>query len=226
MLTILIAGFGRFPGSPVNPSGTVAMRLARRRRPLLDATKRIGHVFATRYAAVDRELPALLARERPDVVVLFGVAGRTRHLRVEERARNRVSVLFPDAGGDRPRALAIDPGAAAQRNPILPERLVMAARSVGVAAIRSPNAGTYLCNYIYWRALRSAAAAGGPKLAIFLHVPPVRTKAKRRIQMKRRVKAPPGQRRLRIADLVRGGEAILVAMIALAQAPHMRRFTV
>ena len=33
-------------------------------------------MFATRYDAVDRELPALLAREKPDIVVMFGVATR------------------------------------------------------------------------------------------------------------------------------------------------------
>jgi pyroglutamyl-peptidase len=225
VLTILITGFGRFPGSPVNPSGIVAARLARRRRPLLDATKRIGHVFATRYAAVDRELPALLARERPDVVVLFGVAGRTRRLRIEERARNRVSVLFPDAGGQRPEAPAIVRGAAARRSSIPPERLVTAARASGVAAMRSRNAGTYLCNYAYWRALESVAAPGGPKLAIFVHVPPVRAKAKPRAKLKRRGRPLPGRRRLGIGDLLRGGEAILIAVIALARAPHMRRFT-
>ena len=120
MRTILITGFGRFPGSPVNPSGMVAVRLARRRRPAFAGTRRVAHVFATRYDAVDRELPALLARERPDIVVLFGVAPRSRHVRIEERARNRRSVLFPDAGGYRPAALAIAPGIAARRNAVAP----------------------------------------------------------------------------------------------------------
>src|ERR671936_566236 len=97
MRTILITGFGRFPGSPVNPSGMVATRLAKRRRPALAETGRIAHVFATRYDAVDRELPVLLAREKPDIVVMFGVAGRSRQGRIEDPARNRVA-LFPDAG--------------------------------------------------------------------------------------------------------------------------------
>ena len=59
MRTIL-TGFGRFPGSPVNPSG-FGPRLARRRRPASPA-RRIAHVFATAYDAVDRDLPSLLAR--------------------------------------------------------------------------------------------------------------------------------------------------------------------
>jgi pyroglutamyl-peptidase len=210
--TILITGFGRFPGSPVNPSGLVAMRLAGQRRPALAATRRVGHVFATRYDAVGRELPALIARERPDIVVLFGVAMRARHVRIEELARNRVSVLLPDAGGHRPTAQAIAPGAAARRNPIPLARFVMAARSTGVAATRSRNAGTYLCNYVYWRALEAAARPGGPGLVIFIHVPPVAFKKQPKGRRKGKRRATAG-----LDDLVRAGEAIMLAAIGLAR---------
>jgi pyroglutamyl-peptidase len=209
MLKILIAGFGRFPGAPVNPSGLVASRLARLRRPALADTARVAHVFATRYADVDRDLPALIARERPDIVLLFGVATRARHVRIEELARNRMSVLFPDAGGFLPTTLTIAPGRKALRNPRPVERLVRAARSAGVPAARSRNAGTYLCNYIYWRALDAARTRGGPRLVAFVHVPPIHVKTR-----------PAGKRRRRahrLGQLVRAGEAILVAMTALAR---------
>ncbi len=209
MLRILIAGFGRFPGATVNPSGLVAARLAARRRPAFAGTRRVAHVFATHYDAVDRELPALLARETPDVVLLFGVATRARRLRIEEFARNRVSVLFPDAGGFRPDRPAIAPGRAALRNPRPIERLVRAAQGTGVPVARSRNAGTYLCNYVYWRGLEAAQAPGGPGIVAFVHVPPIRLKAR-----------PAGrrQRTYRLTDLVRAGEAILLAMTALARA--------
>jgi pyroglutamyl-peptidase len=209
-LKILIAGFGSFPGSPLNPSGFVASRLALARRPAFAGTRRIAHVFATRYAAVDRDLPALLARETPDIVLLFGVATRARRLRIEEFARNRVSVLFPDAGGFRPVGPAIAPGRPALRNPRPIERLVSAARSAGVPAARSRNAGTYLCNYVYWRALEAARTPDGPRLVAFVHVPPIRRKPQ-----------PSGRRRgnpYRLSELVRAGEAILLAMKALATA--------
>ena len=212
MLKILIAGFGRFPGSPLNPSGLVAARLALRRRPALADTRRVACVFATRYAAVDRDLRALLARETPDIVLLFGVATRARRLRIEEHARNRMSVLFPDAGGFRPAASAIAPGRAALRNPRPIERLVRAARSAGVPAARSRNAGTYLCNYIYWRALEAAQTRGGPRLVAFVHVPPIRLAPQ-----------PMGRRRrrtYRLDELVLAGEAILIAMTALARVPY------
>lgn len=220
MRTILITGFGRFPGSPVNPSGVVAMRLAVRRRPALAETRRVAHVFATRYAAVDRELPVLLAREKPDIVVMFGVATRSRLVRIEERARNRIA-LFPDAGRCRPAAQTIASGLDGRRNPLPLSRLVTAARSAGVAAARSRNAGSYLCNYAYWRGLEAVDRPAGPAVVVFVHVPPVAIKAAPKKPLKKWGGKPanPGKRKRRpprMDDLVRAGEAIVLAMTSLA----------
>jgi pyroglutamyl-peptidase len=222
MRTILITGFGRFPGSPVNPSGVVATQLARRRRPALAGTRRIAHVFATRYEAVDRELPILLTREKPDVVVMFGVATRSRQVRIEARARNRIA-LFPDAGRFRPAMQTIAPGQQALRNPLPLARLVQAARAAGVAATRSRNAGSYLCNYAYWRGLEAGGEPGGPDAVIFIHVPPVALKkvaknAVRKPSVKPATRALQKRRSPGIEDLVRVGEAVVVAMATTRRA--------
>jgi len=227
--TILITGFGRFPGAPVNPSGLMATRLVRRRRPAFAATRRIAHVFATRYDAVDRELSALLKQEKPDIVVMFGVATRSHRVRIEERARNRIA-MFPDAGGHRPVTRTIAPHRDAQRNPLPVTRLVKAARTAGVVAAPSRNAGAYLCNYVYWRALEAAAGPDGPGLVVFVHVPPVGLKElpKKLFKrpLKRLSKKRPDRRRTRkprapgLDDLVRAGEAIVLAMISLATKPR------
>src|SRR5439155_124049 len=75
--TILLTGFGPFPGAPFNPTDALVRALAHVRHPRLAGTRRIAHVFATRYDTVDRELPALIARERPAAVLMFGLAART-----------------------------------------------------------------------------------------------------------------------------------------------------
>ena len=210
MPTILITGFGRFPGSPVNPSGPVATRLARRRRPALAGTRRIAHVFATRYDTVERELRELIAREKPDVVMMFGVHGRSREVRIEERARNRIALL-PDAGRRRPAMQQIAHGSSVIRNALPLSRLLAAARTTGVPAVRSHNAGSYLCNYAYWQGLTAAREPGGPQLVIFVHIPPVGVPkpAGRPGPRKRR---PPG-----IPALVRAGEAILQSLMSEAR---------
>ncbi len=205
-LTVLITGFGAFAGAPFNPTTLLAERLARRRRPALANVRRVAHVFRTSYAVVDKELPALIARERPAVVLLFGVATRTPHLRIETRARNACSVLFADVDGRRPAGRAIRlraPGALVGRAPH--RVLLAAARAQRVPAQLSHSAGGYLCNYAYWRALE--AARGGWPLVQFIHVP-----------MLRRAPAPCGRRRrLTEANLLRAGEAILLALVHAAR---------
>lgn len=214
MPTVLITGFGRFPGSPVNPSGPVATRLARRRRPALAGTRRLAHVFPTRYDAVDRELHDLIARERPDVMIMFGVHMRSREVRIEERARNRIALL-PDAGGRRPPGQQIARGGAAVRNPLPLARLLAGARGTGVPAVRSRNAGSYLCNYAYWRGLEAAGRPGGPQAVVFVHIPPI---AFKKLPARQGAAGKPGRRPAPgLAALVRAAEAILQGLVAEAR---------
>src|ERR1051325_6268765 len=106
MTTILVTGFGPFPGAPFNPTQALVARLARLRRPALAAVPIVPHVFATSYAAVARDLPQLIARHRPDALLMFGLAARTRFLRIETRARNALA-LMADASQAKPRGRAI-----------------------------------------------------------------------------------------------------------------------
>jgi pyroglutamyl-peptidase len=198
MRTILVTGFGPFPGAPHNPTEAVVKRLSMIRRPHL---RIIGHVFETSYAAVDRELPMLLKKYRPDALLMFGLHNRARTLRVETLARN-VLGRVRDAAGSVPRARAIVPGALhlAMRSPAL--RLARAAQRAGVRVVTSRDAGKYLCNYLSWRATE-ATARNGLRLAAFIHVPPVSRKALRK-----------GSRCFTPAALERAGRAILAELAA------------
>src|SRR5262245_49904675 len=111
-MNILLTGFGPFPGAPFNPTGRLVEKLARSRHLTRTGVRHSSHVFRTSYESVDRELPALLSRIKPDVWVMFGLAGRTRHVRIETRARNTISRIVPDAAGGRPKTGTIVAGAA------------------------------------------------------------------------------------------------------------------
>jgi pyroglutamyl-peptidase len=203
MTTVLITGFRPFPGAPSNPTAALAMRLARagRRR----GTNCIAHVFATTYAAVDRELPRLIATHRPDAILMLGLAARRRHVSIEVFARNRMSVWFPDAVGVVPPRAVIAAGAsAATRGRAEFSRLLAAARATRVKTYLSRDAGNYLCNYVYWRALEAAAAPAGPRRAVFVHVPHLSPNARRR--------GPAQRPRFAFAQFLRVGEAILAAL--------------
>src|SRR5436309_15987355 len=75
--TIVITGFGPFPGAPFNPTEPLAVELAQRRHPAFANVRRVAHVFRTSYEVVDRELPTLIAREKPAALVMVGLATRT-----------------------------------------------------------------------------------------------------------------------------------------------------
>jgi len=214
LITVLVTGFGPFPGAPFNPTGALARRLARRRRPALASVRCIAHVFRTSYAAVDHELPRLLDLHRPDVLLIFGLASRTPWLRIETRARNAVSRLVPDAGGRLTRTNRIRPGEAAVLTGRAPfQRLLAAARTARVPARLSRNAGAYLCNYVYWRGSEAGVSNAPIPLVAFVHVPLVR-----RGQRPPRTPGSSGtQRKLTLVDLGRAGEAILLALVTAAR---------
>lgn len=204
-MRVLILGFGPFPGAPRNPSAILAERLARRRRPALAGEIRTAHVFATTYAAVDADLPALL-KQKPDIVLMFGLAARRRHLCIETQARNARSILFPDVRGYRPeRGVIVPGGPAALRGASAFARLLAAARASRMPARLSRDAGRYVCNYSYWRALELAGRGNRP-LVQFVHIPRVSFGSHRKRKQKHR--APPFHMTLAAA------ENLLVALMA------------
>jgi len=205
-LCILVTGFGPFPGAPRNPTQALVAQLARLRHPALADVAVIGHVFPVSYSAVDRQLPDLLARHRPHALLMFGLATRTPHLRIETRARNTLTTRWPDRDGRYNTHGVIALGADTLTfGPHITRRLLRAAQTSGVDAKLSRDAGSYLCNYLCWRALEAGRAGTGPHLAAFVHVPPV----------------APGP--ATAAGLAKAGEALLLQMTALAKVSSARR---
>jgi len=216
-LRVLITGFGPFPGAPFNPTQPLVARLLRLRRPALGDVELIGHIFHVTYTTVDRELPALIARHRPQALLMFGLADRTAHVRIETRARNAVTTLFPDADRARARKGSIADGADAMMFGPHTAKLLRAAVGTGVDARASRDAGSYLCNYLSWRAIEAVSDDNGPRLAAFVHVPLLaRDGAAWRKAAKHRVT---------LEDLVDAGEAMLLEVVKLTRVAARERLT-
>jgi len=204
-LRILITGLHPFPGAPYNPTQPLVARLLRRRRPALSDVELSGHIFPVTYRAVDRELPQLLARQRPDALLMFGLAARTPHLRIETRARNAVTTLWPDADHTRVRKGSISDSSDAMMFGPHTAKLLRAAVATGIDARASRDAGSYLCNYLSWRAIEAVDADGGPRLAAFIHVPLIaRDGASQR---------KGATHRITLEQLVDAGEAMLLELV-------------
>jgi pyroglutamyl-peptidase len=214
-LRILITGFGPFPGAPYNPTQPLVARLLRLRRPALGDVELAGHIFPVTYKAVDRELPAVLKQHKPHALLMFGLASRTAHMRIETRARNAVTMLWPDADHTRIRKGSIARGADAMMLGPHTAKLLRAADSTGIDARASRDAGSYLCNYLSWRAIEATCNDDGPRLAAFVHVPLL----KRDGASQRKGAA----RRVTLEQLVDAGEAMLLEMVKLTRSAVRER---
>jgi pyroglutamyl-peptidase len=206
-LRVLITGFGPFPGAPYNPTQPLVARLMRLRRPALADVELASHIFPVTYLAVDRELPKLLAKFRPQAVLMFGLAARTAHVRVETRARNAVTMLWPDAAQTRVRKGSIGLGPDAMMFGPHTTKLLRAARATGIDARPSRDAGAYLCNYLSWRAIESVGTDDHLQLAAFIHIP----------LLARGTSLRKGASRITLEELIDAGEAVLMEMVKQAR---------
>jgi len=164
---LLVAGFGAFPGQRINPAQQAVAALARRRAAfaLADIALHCA-ILPSEHAELSPRLSRLFAETAPDAVLLLGVAARRRALCVETRARNRVTLLRPDAARQIPWSRAIVHGAPDDFMTPAPAALLAAkARACGVATQVSRDAGAYLCNEAYYLALLM------DRRAVFLHLP-------------------------------------------------------
>ncbi len=209
-LKVLVAGFGPFPGAAKNPSGELALAVAHSKRAAASGAKIIGAVVPTVYQEVFSTLSDVLKAEKPDAVLMFGLAGSTSFLRIETRATN-VASIHPDAAGKKPvgHSLVADaPKILKARAPV--HRLLVAARRAGVSAKLSADAGRYICNAAFFLALDAARRTATPKWVAFVHIPWPRGRHPRKPRArKKRLPSVP--------TLNRAGEEILLALIAAAR---------
>ena len=207
-LRILVTGFGPFPGAPWNPTQPLVARLTKLRRPAFSDIDFSSHIFPVTYKSVDRELPQLLAKHRPQALLMFGLASRTAHVRVETRARNAVTMLWPDAAQTRSRTGSIGLGPDAAMFGPHTAKLLHAARATNIDARASRDAGAYLCNYLSWRAIEAVGTDNDLQLAAFVHIP-----------LLTRNGAPmrKGSSRITLEELVDAGEAMLLEMVKQAR---------
>jgi pyroglutamyl-peptidase len=142
----LVTGFLAFAGMRENPSALLAQSLGRRFQ-LLEVS----------YRAVDAWIDGIT--DQFDILLMLGVRQRGSRIDLERRARNKIGTM-PDVDGEIRGPGPIDPAG--------PPEMVTTLFNEGVSKPLSDDAGCYLCNYVYYRALRSLPA----KRVGFVHVPP------------------------------------------------------
>ena len=170
--TVLITGFGPYPKVRVNPTATLARRIAQSKRFAQLGLAAQAHVFETSYAAAGAAIDPVLDAAEPVACVHLGLAPRERMIRLETRGENRTRALSPDVKGRRPAMRALRPGApGALRSTASVAPLLAQLRKAGLRARLSNDAGAYLCNAMYFWSLDGARQKGSRRPTVFVHLP-------------------------------------------------------
>ena len=168
-LTILLTGFGPFPGGEVNASAELVRRLAGAMRRRFADCRVATAVLPTEWEKAPARLAELFARHEPDIVLHFGVSDRAEGFEIETRARN-ACVLLPDAVGAMPLSGKIDErGPQFHRATVPAKAIVRRLQALGIPAAVSDDAGAYLCNSVLYRSVALGRAAGC--ISGFVHIP-------------------------------------------------------
>ena len=169
--TILLTGFGPFPGTPENLTARLVPELAQRAARRFRGHDVVSHIFPTEWAGAPRRLADLYAHHAPKLALHFGVSERATGFAIETTAHNRCASVA-DAANCLPSAPQIDSGGADSIATRLPaDAIVARLHALHVPVTLSPDAGSYLCNTIFYRTLHHAAALPRAATAGFVHIP-------------------------------------------------------
>jgi len=175
--TILLTGFGPFPGAPLNASELLAGELAILASRRLPGFAVRAETLPTEWRAGPARLGKLLEELDPVVALHFGVSHRARGFVIETRGRNQRGEI-EDACGEVPDRACIADDGPSDLPATLPTGLIVERlRRMRLPAQLSRDAGDYLCNAILYHSLASDRARGsqrGAALAArrgFIHIP-------------------------------------------------------
>ncbi len=169
--TILLTGFGAFPGVPSNASAELVQRLAAAAARRLAGYTVIGCILPTQWRDGPRRLATLLETLDPVLILHFGVSPRAEGFAVELRGRNFCSQTA-DALGEKPLSHCIAEGGPEFLPATLPvHHVVTTLRRRGLPARVSRDAGVYLCNALLYHSLAYARVRGEAGRTGFVHIP-------------------------------------------------------
>ncbi|HGF1448362.1 pyroglutamyl-peptidase I [Streptococcus suis] len=199
-MKILVTAFDPFGGESINPAQE-AVRLLPKKISGAD----IETLFVpTVFHLSAQQLEEKWASSQPDVVLCIGQAGGRPDLTPERVAINLDDARIPDNQGQAPIDASIRPDGPAAYFSTLPiKAMVQAIRQVGLPASVSNSAGTFVCNHLMYQALYLAENRFPNSKAGFLHIP----------FLPQQVVDKPGLPSMSLADIVRGLEAAIEALV-------------
>ncbi|HEY8129085.1 MAG TPA: pyroglutamyl-peptidase I [Hyphomicrobium sp.] len=169
--TVLLTGFGPFPGIPSNVSADLVRKVARLARRALPEFHFAVAVLPTEWMRAPRLVAALHMRYRPMLALHFGVASGAESIRLEMEGRNFCRPALDAAGALPSASVLCEDGPSARHATIAVKAIAKELNARGYPAFISDDAGGYLCNAVLYHSLAHAEARGGCQVG-FVHIPP------------------------------------------------------
>ncbi|AEH25542.1 pyroglutamyl-peptidase I [Pyrococcus yayanosii] len=165
-MKVLLTGFEPFGGESINPSWEAVKKVE------VEGVELVKRKLPVSFKRVRGELPAIILEERPDVVILTGLAGGRPNITVERVAINVMDARMDDNDGYKPEDEPVVEGGPDAYFSTLPiKAIIKAHRNAGIPSAVSNTAGTYVCNTAMYVALHTVKTHGLDTIAGFIHVP-------------------------------------------------------
>lgn len=169
-MRVLISGFEAFGGRDLNPTALLVQALQAKEisypQELTVESILLPVSFSEAFSTLQKKMNTF----NPDVVICFGLAAGRNSFDLENIALNRIHAEINDNLGMKPQEEKI--------NPLGPESYVStlplsgiegALKAAGVPVQTSNSAGTFVCNYLFYRLME--ANQDTLRLCGFIHLP-------------------------------------------------------
>ena len=170
-MKVLITGFNAFGSVRENPAEYVIARLRE-----LGSQRRVVkaryEVLDVCYAWAEKRVREIITDEQPDLVVMVGVAAERNVVSLEQVAVNWDDAACADNSGEVRRGREILPGGAPRYRSVLPiEQCAVRLSEQHFKVAVSEDAGSFVCNHVYYCALDQLRMMGREMRCVFVHVP-------------------------------------------------------
>ncbi|HXH31365.1 MAG TPA: hypothetical protein VNJ01_11175 [Bacteriovoracaceae bacterium] len=169
-MRLLTTGFETFGGFSENPTELLMLEIQKGKIPLPTQLEVRAVVLPVTFRQAYQELEKNIQEFRPELVLAFGLAVGRSSIDLERVAINCINAEIADNEGYRPVERKINPqGPDAYFSTLPITQLAQALNENGFRSSVSNTAGTYVCNYLFYRLMETAKLSdirGG-----FIHVP-------------------------------------------------------
>jgi pyroglutamyl-peptidase len=176
-MRVLISGFEAFGGRDLNPTALLVDALGNKEIQIPEGLSVEQVLLPVSFEKAFHVLQNKINEINPDVVIAFGQAAKRAAIELETVAINKIDADIKDNLGEQPREQMINHlGEASYLSSLPLQGIETVLKDAGIPVKLSNSAGTYVCNYVFYRLMETNQDT--LRLCGFIHVPLLPEQAK------------------------------------------------